>query len=61
MGDGPGFSVVDPHCRSHDHPNLFLLGSAVFPTSANANPALTMAAPSLHAAAEIERTIFEGC
>ena len=57
MGDDPGSSVVDRHCRSHDHPNLFLLGSAVFPTSATANPTLTIAALSLRAAAEIQRTI----
>ena len=57
MGDDPGSSVVDRHCRSHDHPNLFLLGSTVFPTSATANPTLTIAALSLRAAAEIQRTI----
>ena len=42
-------SVVDRDLRSHDHPNLFLLGSAVFPTSATANPTLTIAALSLRA------------
>ena len=61
MGDDPGSSVVDRHCRSHDHANLFLLGSAVFPTSATANPTLTIAALSLRAVPEIQRTICDGC
>ena len=47
MGDDPKSSVVDRDLRSHDHPNLFVLGSAVFPTSATANPTLTIAALSL--------------
>ena len=61
MGDDPGSSVVDRHCRSHDHPNLFLLGSGVFPTSATANPTLTIAALSLRLATEIQRTVCESC
>ena len=60
MGDDPRSSVVDRHCRSHDHPNLFLLGSAVFPTSATANPTLSIAALSLRAAAQIQQTIRDG-
>ena len=47
MGDDPMSSVVDRSCQSHDHRNLFILGSTVFPTSATANPTLTIAALSL--------------
>ncbi|MDF2094963.1 GMC family oxidoreductase [Aquibaculum arenosum] len=47
MGEDPKSSVVDRNLRSHDHPNLFILGSSVFPTSATANPTLTIAALSL--------------
>ena len=43
MGDDPGHSVVDPECGSHDHENLVILGSSVFPTGATANPTLTIA------------------
>jgi len=50
MGDDPATSVVDPEQRSHDHPNLFLLGSGVFPTAGTANPTLTIAALTLWAA-----------
>ena len=50
MGDDPASSVVDRDLRSHDHPNLFIVGSSVFPTSATANPTLTIAALALRAA-----------
>ena len=50
MGDDKETSVVDAQLRSHDHANLFIAGSSVFPTSATANPTLTIAALSLRAA-----------
>jgi choline dehydrogenase-like flavoprotein len=49
MGQDPKTSVVDRDLRSHEHRNLFILGSSVFPTSATANPTLTIAALSLRA------------
>ena len=49
MGNSPADSVVDKHCRSHDHPNLFLLGSGTFPALGTANPTLTIAALALRA------------
>lgn len=57
MGDDPKTSVVDKDLRSHDHRNLFVLGSAVFPTSATANPTLTIAALSLRAVAAVQGTL----
>jgi choline dehydrogenase-like flavoprotein len=57
MGGDPKTSVVDADLRSHDHPNLFMLGSGVFPTSATANPTLTIAALSLRAVASVRATI----
>ncbi|MFD1883264.1 GMC oxidoreductase [Paracoccus pacificus] len=36
--------LVDADLRSHDHENLSIAGSSIFPTSATANPALTIAA-----------------
>ena len=57
MGSDPKASVVDADLRSHDHPNLFVAGSSVFPTSATANPTLTIAALSLRLAGTVAATI----
>jgi glucose dehydrogenase len=54
MGTDPRSSVVDRELRSHDHSNLFIVGAAVFPTSATANPTLTIAALSLRAADHVK-------
>jgi choline dehydrogenase-like flavoprotein len=50
MGNDPTQSVVGPTLKSHDHPNLYLLGSGVFPTVGTSNPTLTIAALALMAA-----------
>ncbi len=50
MGSDPATSVVNAEQRSWDHPNLFLVGSGVFPTVATGNPTLTIAALTLMAA-----------
>jgi glucose dehydrogenase len=50
MGTDETNSVVNSEQRSWDHPNLFLVGSGVFPTVATGNPTLTLAALSLWAA-----------
>ncbi|MDP2821983.1 MAG: GMC family oxidoreductase [Sulfuritalea sp.] len=47
MGIDPRRSVADSHGRTHDHANLFLLGSSLFPTGGTANPTLTIAALTL--------------
>jgi len=57
MGSHPRDSVVDADQRAHDHLNLFLLGSSVFPTEAASNPTLTIAALALRAVESIRRTI----
>jgi len=57
MGTDRKTSVVDPHCRAHDHQNLFIVSSAVFPSGGCANPTLTIAALALRAAGEIERQL----
>jgi len=50
MGKDSRHSVVDANCRSHDHPNLYVVGAAVFPAMGTANPSLTIAALSLRLA-----------
>ncbi|MBY0495223.1 MAG: GMC family oxidoreductase [Cyanobacteria bacterium] len=57
MGTDPKQSVVNPDQRAHDHPNLFLLGSGVFPTGAASNPTLTIAALALRAVEEIRKSV----
>ena len=42
--------VLDERARAWDHPNLFLIGAGVFPTTATANPTLTLAALVLRTA-----------
>ena len=44
MGDNPTTSVVNPWCRTHDVPNLFIGDGSVFVTVGAANPALTISA-----------------
>ena len=57
MGHDPHTSVVNAEQRSHDHPNLFLLGAGVFPTAGTANPTLTLAALALWAAETIRQEV----
>jgi choline dehydrogenase-like flavoprotein len=47
MGTDVRKSVVDADCRVHSVNNLYVAGSAVFPTSSQANPTLTLIALSL--------------
>lgn len=44
MGTNPATSVVDPWCRTHDVPNLFIGDGSVFVTCGAVNPALTISA-----------------
>jgi choline dehydrogenase-like flavoprotein len=56
MGLDPRSSVVDQDCRVHGVQNLFIASSAVFPTSGQANPTLTIVALSLRLAAHLIAT-----
>jgi choline dehydrogenase-like flavoprotein len=44
MGRDPKTSVVDPHLRTHDHPNLYLVGSGTHVTAPVNAPSLTITA-----------------
>jgi choline dehydrogenase-like flavoprotein len=50
MGTDPGSSVLDPFCRCHDIPNLYVVDGSFFPSSGAVNPALTIAAQALRVA-----------
>jgi choline dehydrogenase-like flavoprotein len=53
MGSDPRSSVVDSDCRVHGVDNLYIASAAVFPTSSQANPTLTIVAMALRLAAHL--------
>jgi choline dehydrogenase-like flavoprotein len=53
MGTDPRSSVVDADCRVHGVRNLHVASAAVFPTSSQANPTLTIVALALRLAARL--------
>jgi choline dehydrogenase-like flavoprotein len=50
----PADGVVDRDCRVHGVANLFVAGSAVFPTSGYAPPTLTIIALALRLAEHLQ-------
>jgi choline dehydrogenase-like flavoprotein len=44
MAVSPDRGVVDPDCKVFGIDNLYLISSAVFPTSGSSNPTLTIVA-----------------
>ena len=59
MGASPQEGVVDADCRVFGLDNLFIAGSAVFPTSSQANPTLTIVALSLRLADHLKARIAD--
>ncbi len=57
MGASPEEGVVDADCRVFGTDNLYLAGSAVFPTSSQANPTLTIVAMALRLAAHLKQKL----
>jgi glucose dehydrogenase len=53
MGTDPSASVVDTHGRTHDHENLFVVGSPTLPTGGCTNATLTFVAVTLRSAEQI--------
>jgi choline dehydrogenase-like flavoprotein len=56
FGTDPRASVLDPFCRAHDVPNLFVVDASFFPSSAAVNPGLTIAAQAIRVADHIMET-----
>lgn len=54
MSRDPKSGVVDEHCKVHGIENLFVAGSAVFPTAGHANPTLTIVALALRLADRLQ-------
>jgi choline dehydrogenase-like flavoprotein len=55
MSASPADGVVDGDCQVHGVSNLFVAGAAVFPTSGQANPTLTLLALALRLADHLKR------
>ncbi|HEY4342352.1 MAG TPA: GMC family oxidoreductase [Steroidobacteraceae bacterium] len=55
MGNDPRTSVVDANGRVHGTENLYIAGGAVFPTSSQANPTLTIVALAIRLADHLRR------
>jgi choline dehydrogenase-like flavoprotein len=56
FGNDSRTSVLDPFCRAHDIPNLFVVDASFFPSSAAVNPGLTIVAQALRVADHIKKT-----
>ncbi|MCA9858821.1 MAG: GMC family oxidoreductase [Thermomicrobiales bacterium] len=59
MGSEQSSSVTDSFGRTWDHPNLWIAGSSLFPTTGTGNPTLTIAALAMRAAPEITKALAE--
>ena len=57
MGDDPSASVVDRYGRSHDHPNLWVVGAPTIVTGGCNNGTLTFCALSLRSAAKLAQEL----
>jgi choline dehydrogenase-like flavoprotein len=57
MDASPTRGVVDQNCRVHGVENLFIAGSAVFPTSGYANPTLTLVALAVRLSDYLKREL----
>ncbi|MBI2235566.1 MAG: GMC family oxidoreductase [Magnetospirillum sp.] len=60
MAADPSAGVVDRDCRVFGLDNLYLAGSAVFPTSSHANPTLTIVALAVRLAEHLRRRPTSG-
>ncbi len=60
MGTDEATSVVDADLRTHEVPNLYVMGGAVFPSCPGINPTLTIQAVALRAADRLAREWAHG-
>lgn len=57
MSNDPATGVVDANCRMHSVSNLYVAGSAVFPTTGVTNPTLTIVALTLKLADHLKSAL----
>jgi choline dehydrogenase-like flavoprotein len=60
MGSDARSSVVNPYCRTHDVPNLYVVDGSVFPSASEKNPTLTIMALAARAADDISDRFRKG-
>ena len=53
MGNDPATSVCDSYGRTHDHPNLFVVGAPTLPTGGCTNGTITFAGLTLRSAEQV--------
>ena len=58
MHADPKRGVVDEQCRVHGMANLFIGGSAVFPTTGTSAPTFTIVALALRMAEHLQREVL---
>ena len=58
-GKDPATSVLNPHCRSHEVDNLYVVDSAFFPSLPVMNPALTIGANAFRVADSVIATAHQ--
>lgn len=58
MSADPRTGVVDPDCRVHGLPNLYVAGGSVFPTSGHANPTLMILAFAIRLADHLNAELW---
>ena len=56
MGSDPATSVCDSFGRTHDHPNLFVVGAPTLPTGGCTNGTITFAGLTLRSAGQVAAT-----
>jgi GMC oxidoreductase len=57
MSENKKLGVVDGHCRVHELKNLYVAGSAVFPTSGQANPTFAAVALAVRLASRLREEL----
>ena len=50
MGNDPATSVLDPHCKTHDLDNLYVVDASCFVSASAVNPSLTIIANAIRVA-----------
>lgn len=60
MGKDPATSVLDPHCRAHEVPNLYVVDGSFMPTSSGASFTLTIMANAFRVGDHLARQMKQG-